>query len=483
MEPADFAGARVVVAGLGQTGRAAVQGLADLGAHVLAVDSRPQMADHADLPAGVQVRTDPDWGALAEAALGQRPDVVIASPGLAPSTPLLQAVERARVPIWSEVELAWRLSPPGLPWLTLTGTNGKTTTVLMLASMLRAAGLHAPAVGNVGTSIITTVLGSRGSERPLRALAVELSSFQLHYTYSLAARASACLNLAPDHLDWHGSAAAYAADKARIYQHTTSACVYNEQDPATRKMVEGADVREGARAVGFTLTVPSVGQVGVVDDILVDRAFHAQRRTHARELAAVADLEHLGAADPASHQVGNALAAAALALAADVEPAHIREGLRSVAPAAHRIEPVATRDGVRYINDSKATNPHAAAASLLAQPLGRVVWIAGGLAKGTDLSPLVERAADRLRAVVVIGTDPAPVLAALDRHAGNLPRVVVAAEDTDPMHRAVQHAADLARPGDVVLLAPACASFDQFRSYTARGDAFTAAVTDLRGRR
>ncbi len=480
MDPAGLAGARAVVAGLGQSGRAAATALVDLGARVRAVDSRAEMAEHA--PAGVDVHTGADWHALTATVLADPPDFLIASPGLPPSTPLLQAAERAQVPIWSEVELAWRVSPD-VPWLTVTGTNGKTTTVLMLAAMLRAAGRHAPAVGNVGTPIVTTVLGARGADRPLQGLAVELSSFQLHYTHTLAPHASACLNLAPDHLDWHGSAAAYAADKARVYERTVAACVYNEQDPETRGMVERADVQEGARAVGFTLAVPGPGQVGVVEDVLVDRAFTAQRRTHAQELATFADLSRGGATDPAAHQVSNALAASALALAAGVEPAHIRGGLQSLAPAAHRIEHLGTRHGVRYINDSKATNTHAAAASLRAQAPGRVVWIAGGLAKGADLGPLVAEVADRLHAVVVLGTDPSPVLAALDRHAPHLPRVVVPAEDTEPMHRAVQHAAHLARPGDVVLLAPACASHDQFDSYAARGEAFTAAVDALEGPR
>lgn len=476
---AQFSGARVLVAGLGLTGVAVARALVDVGARVQAVDSRPEVAGAADVP-GVQVRTGADWEVLADQVLTDTPDLLITSPGLPPRTPLLVRAARAGVPVWSEVELAWHLCPPGVPWLTLTGTNGKTTTVTMLAAMLAAAGRNAPAVGNVGNSIVTTVLGARAAGARLDALPVELSSFQLHFTHSLVPHASACLNLAPDHLDWHGSAGDYASDKARVYARTTRACVYNAHDDATLEMVTAADVTEGARAVGFTLGTPGLGQVGLVEDVLADRAFTPGRRAHAQELATLADLAHLGGGDTVpGHQVANALAAAALALAADVAPEHIRTGLRDLQPAPHRIEDVGTHAGVRYVNDSKATNPHAARASLSDLPAGRGVWIAGGLAKGADLGPLVAHGADRLRAVVILGADPGPILAALDRHAPHLPRVVVPAGETEPMHRAVQHAADLARPGDVVLLAPACASQDQFASYVARGAAFTDAVQSL----
>lgn len=482
MDPSALSGAHVLVAGLGVTGTAVATGLVDVGARVRAVDSRPEVAQSAELPPGVTVRAAEDWAELTPQVLADTPDLLIASPGLPPHHPLLSAAGAAGVPVWSEVELAWHLRPPEVPWLTLTGTNGKTTTVTMLAAMLTAAGWHAPAVGNVGAPIITTVLGARAGGRSLDALAVELSSFQLHHTHSVVPLASACLNLAPDHLDWHGSLQAYAADKARVYERTTTACVYNEQDPATRDMVARADVTEGARAVGFTLGAPSVGQVGLVDDVLADRAFCDQRRTHAQELATLADLAHLGAGGVGAHQVANALAAAAMARAAGIDPEHIRAGLRALSPGDHRIQHVGTYRGVRYVNDSKATNTHAAAASLSALPPGRGVWIAGGLAKGADLGPLVADVVDRLRGVVVIGTDPAPILAALDRHAPHLQRVVVPAEDTEPMHRAVQYATDLARSGDVVLLAPACASHDQFDSYQARGEAFIDAVRTLEAR-
>ncbi len=488
-----FRDRRVLVAGLGTSGRSAVEVLTELGARVVAADADPAVTDRVPLPPGVAVVADADPERLAEAALAHDPDLVVTSPGWNPRTPLLA---RTRAEVISEVELAWRIAPAGIRWLTLTGTNGKTTTVGMLASILTAHGWNAPAVGNVGTPIAATVLGARGGDRPLDAVAVELSSFQLHYTHTLAPLASACLNVDADHLDWHGSMDAYVAAKARVYERTEVACVYNTADARTRRMVEQADVAEGARAVGFTLGTPAVGEVGLVEDVLADRAFVPNRASHAAELGTLADLAHLaeptGAAgaggsgtDDAGppvpgHVVANALAAAALARAAGVAPAEVAAGLRSYTAGPHRMQTVAEVAGVRYVDDSKATNAHAAAAALAAMPAGGTVWIAGGLAKGARFDELVATFATKLRAVVVIGTDPEPITGALARHAPDVPRQVVPAGDTEVMTTAVTRAAGLARPGDVVLLAPACASMDQFVSYADRGEKFAAAVRQVR---
>ncbi|SED87841.1 UDP-N-acetylmuramoyl-L-alanine--D-glutamate ligase [Ruania alba] len=479
----ELRGRNVLVAGLGASGRSAVEVLTELGARVTAVDGRDLqdvLPPGADLPAGVRVITEPDPTTLAERTWEDAPSLVVASPGWRPTTPVLAAAAAHGVPVWSEVELAWQICPATVRWLTLTGTNGKTTTVSMLAEMLTAHGWRAPAVGNVGTPIATTVLGARGGDGPgLDALAVELSSFQLHHTHSVSAIASACLNVDADHLDWHGSMDDYVDAKARVHHRTQLACVYNVADPRTRTMVAEADVAEGARAVGFTLGSPGVGEVGVVEDVLADRAFVANRQTHAAELGSLADLAHLGSgAEVPPHIVANALAAGALARAAGVEPAAVAAGLRAYTPGEHRMQTVATIDGVRYVDDSKATNAHAAAAALSAMEPGRTVWIAGGLAKGARLDDLVAMHREKLRAAVVIGVDQRPVLDALERHAPGLPREVVPAGDTEVMRTAVDAAHALARPGDVVLLAPACASMDQFRSYAARGDAFAAAVRD-----
>ena len=348
------------------------------------------------------------------------------------------------------------------PWLTVTGTNGKTTTVNMLASILRAAGLRATSAGNVGTPLLEAVL----HPQPYDVLAVELSSFQLHWQRSLSPVASACLNVAADHIDWHGSFADYLQAKGRVFHNTHHACIYNVADPLTEQLVIDADVVEGCRAVGFTLGVPAPSMVGLVDDVLADRAFVEQRHHSAAELATIADVQG-DAPSIAPHYLANALAAAALARAYGVGPISVRDGLRSFRPDPHRIAEVATINGVRYVNDSKATNAHAAEAALAS--FDSVIWVAGGLLKGADVDPLVEKVADKLRGVVLLGADRAQIAQALGRHAADVPVVDVGGPDTGNMQttgedadavmdRVVGAAAALARPGDVVLLAPAAAS-------------------------
>ncbi|MEU9334687.1 UDP-N-acetylmuramoyl-L-alanine--D-glutamate ligase [Streptomyces sp. NPDC048290] len=462
-----FQGKHVTVAGLGVSGVPAAKVLAGLGARVTVVNdgdderARAQAAELADL--GVTVRLG-DGATLPEGT-----ELIVTAPGWQPRKPLFAAAAEAGVPIWGDVELAWRLRGPGAaPWLAVTGTNGKTTTVRMLASILTAAGLRTAAVGNIGVSLLDAVL----AEEPYDVLAVELSSYQLHWAPSLRAHSAAVLNLAPDHLDWHGSMEAYAHDKGRIYEGNRVACVYNAADKATEDLVRAADVEEGCRAVGFTLGAPAPSQLGVVDGLLVDRAFVTDRQRNAQELAEVADVT-----PPAPHNIANALAAAALARAYGVPPTAVRDGLRAFAPDPHRIEHVADMEGVSYVDDSKATNTHAAEASLAAYD--PIVWIAGGLAKGATFDELVARSAARLRAVVLIGADRALIRDALARHAPEVPVVDLDRTDTGAMLQAVTEAKRLARPGDTVLLAPACASMDMFTNYNQRGDAFAAAVRGL----
>ncbi|MEU5115208.1 MULTISPECIES: UDP-N-acetylmuramoyl-L-alanine--D-glutamate ligase [Streptomyces] len=467
----DWQGKHVTVAGLGVSGVPAAKVLHGLGARVTVVndgdDARAREQAAALEALGVTVRLG-DGATLPEGT-----ELVVTAPGWQPDKPLFLAAERAGVPVWGDVELAWRLrgtvpGKPVAPWLCVTGTNGKTTTTQMLASILRAAGLRTAAVGNIGVSLLDAVLG----EEPYDVLAVELSSYQLHWAPSLRAHSAAVLNLAPDHLDWHGSMEAYARDKGRVYEGNQVACVYNVADKATEDLVREADVEEGCRAIGFTLGTPGPSQLGVVDGILVDRAFVENRRESAQELAEVSDVN-----PPAPHNIANALAAAALARAFGVPPQAVRDGLRAFTPDAHRIAHVADVDGVAYVDDSKATNTHAAEASLAAY--GSIVWIAGGLAKGATFDELVARSAGRLRGVVLIGADRALIREALARHAPEVPVVDLDRTDTGAMLQAVQEAARLAQPGDTVLLAPACASMDMFANYNKRGDAFAEAVREL----
>lgn len=460
-------GKRVTVAGLGVSGIPAARVLHGLGAVVTVVndgDDERSRAQAEELRAeGITVRLG-DGDTLPEST-----ELVVTAPGWRPDKPLFTAAAEAGVEVWGDVELAWRLrGPDAAPWLAVTGTNGKTTTVRMLASILEAAGLRTAAVGNIGVSLLDAVLG----EETYDVLAVELSSYQLHWAPSLRAHSAAVLNLAPDHLDWHGSMEAYAADKGRIYEGNTVACVYNVADKATEDLVREADVEEGCRAIGFTLGTPGPSQLGVVEGILVDRAFVENRQKQAQELAEVADVQ-----PPAPHNIANALAAAALARAFGVEPRAVRDGLRAFRPDPHRIELVEEIEGVVYVDDSKATNTHAAEASLAAYD--PIVWIAGGLAKGATFDELVTASAKRLRGVVLIGADRALIREALARHAPEVPVVDLDRTDTGAMSEAVQEAARLARPGDTVLLAPACASMDMFANYNKRGEAFADAVRAL----
>ncbi len=465
--PFEFQGKHVTVAGLGVSGVPAAKVLHGLGARVTVVndgaDERAR-AQAAELEAlGITVRLG-DGDTLPEGT-----ELIVTAPGWKPTKPLFTAAGQAGVPVWGDVELAWRLRrPDSAPWLAVTGTNGKTTTVQMLASILKAAGLRTAAVGNIGVSLLDAVTGDEEYD----VLAVELSSYQLHWAPSLRAHSAAVLNLAPDHLDWHGSMEAYAADKGRIYEGNHVACVYNVADKATEDLVREADVEEGCRAIGFTLGSPAPSQLGVVDGILVDRAFVENRHKNAQELAEVSDVN-----PPAPHNIANALAAAALARAFGVPAAAVRDGLRAFTPDAHRIAHVADVDGVAYVDDSKATNTHATEASLAAYE--SIVWIAGGLAKGATFDELVAGAAKRLRGAVLIGADRALIREALARHAPEVPVVDLDRTDTGAMLQAVQEARRLARPGDTVLLAPACASMDMFTNYNQRGDAFARAVREL----
>lgn len=474
--------ASVVVAGLGTSGFAAADGLLDVGARVRVLDENDSAANTEKATVLEMLDATVELGRGTTTELPDGVDLVVTSPGWRPSAPLLAQAAARGIPIWGEVELAWRLQHPDrvVPWLAVTGTNGKTTTTQMLESILLAAGLRTSAVGNIGRPVMEAVLDDESYD----VLAVELSSFQLHWMTrgrtSPAMHSAAVLNLQPDHLQWYTGAGfegtepidAYAADKARIYEQVRHSCVYNVADPATERMVEQAEVVEGARAIGFTLGIPGMSMLGVVDDLIVDRAFVEQRRDSALELAKLDDVH-----PAAPHNVENALAAAALARSFGVGARAVSEGLRNLTLGGHRIQTVAERGGVTWVDDSKATNPHAANSSMRA--FDSIVWIAGGQAKGTSFDDLVATHADKLRGAVVLGVDRAVVAEALARHAPEVPVVVVEQTDTGAMDRAVREAAGMARPGDTVLLAPGCASQDMWSGYDARGDDFAAAVKAL----
>ncbi|MEV5539476.1 UDP-N-acetylmuramoyl-L-alanine--D-glutamate ligase [Saccharopolyspora shandongensis] len=448
-----FEGRNVLVAGAGVSGRSAAEALLVAGAAVTVTDAS---ADRLVALASLQAQGAELVAGLVEPPAGT--DLVVTSPGWRPDAPLLAAAVAAGVEVIGEVELAWRLDQEKeVParWLAVTGTNGKTTTVSMLESILRAAGVDVVACGNVGLPVVDAVRAGH------EVLAVELSSFQLHWSDSVAAFAAVVLNLAADHLDWHGSLDAYGDAKAKVYAGNSVAVANADDEWSTRLSAAAA---ADARRVSFTLGAPAEGQLGVAGGSLVDRAFG-----DGVVLAGLADVHPAG-----PHNVANALAAAALARAYGVEPAAVADGLRTFQPGAHRSVVVAEAAGVSYVDDSKATNPHAADAALRAHP--RVVWIAGGLLKGAEVDELVAANADRLTAAVLIGRDRGRFAAALARHAPDVPVREVAAGDDAGMLEAVRAADEFARPGSVVLLAPAAASMDMFTDYAHRGRAFADAV-------
>lgn len=495
----DWSGLRVAVLGLGVTGFSVADTLVELGARVRVIYGAPDPDRERLLDVIGSERSclerDDDQLAVLEAF---DPELVVVSPGYRPDHPLTVWAESRGIAVWGDIELGWRLRDKTArvaDWICVTGTNGKTTTSQLAAHMLVAGGLRAAPVGNIGVPILDALRDPQGYD----VLVVELSSFQLHRLGASAAEvaavagdagvargvvspyASVCLNLADDHLDWHGGPDAYAAAKAVVYANTQVACVYNRADAATERMVEQADVVEGARAISFGLDSPPPSGFGLVDGILVDRGFHAERKDSAFELVTLDELADRGLAAP--HLVQNILAASALARARGVEPEEVARAILNFELDAHRVQRLGEAPGlpgVVWVDDSKATNAHAADGALSA--FGRVVWIVGGLLKGTELGPLVERHADRLAGAVVIGVDRAGVLEALERHAPEVPRIeVVAGQTEDTMIEAVAAAASLARAGDTVLLAPAAASMDQFKDYADRGRRFQEAVRSLGG--
>jgi len=471
---AEWRGLRVAVLGLGVTGFSVADTLAELGAEliVLAGAADSELTRILDVLGVRWVEQD-----LERELVEFAPELVVVSPGFRPDHPLVTAAESTGAPIWGDVELAWRLRDKvvnpetGMPaeWIAITGTNGKTTTTQLTTAMIAEAGGRVIACGNVGVPVLDAIRDPLGWD----VLVVELSSFQLHYLDSMSAWAATCLNIADDHLDWHGSADAYRAAKGKVYENAKAVCLYNLDDDATRELVEQAEVVDGCRAVGFGLGAPGPSDVGVVDGILIDRAFHDDRRHSALEITTVHDLAESGLASP--HMTANVLAATALARSAGVTIEQIRVALAGFRLDTHRTETITESDGVRWVDDSKATNPHAAQAALSA--FSSVVWIVGGLFKGVDVDALVAANVRRLRAAVIIGTDRAPLIEAFGRHASELPVLEVTTTDTEEvMPTAVALAAQVAREGDTVLLAPAAASMDQFTDYSDRGTRFADAV-------
>ncbi|MCI1222517.1 UDP-N-acetylmuramoyl-L-alanine--D-glutamate ligase [Bifidobacterium subtile] len=478
----DLSEKTVLIAGLGVSGRSALDVLQGRAGRILTVDERKPEAD-------LRSFDDVDWDQI---------DIVVTSPGFNPRTPFLVKAQQHGVAIYSEVELAWRLraanqcSGVEAPWIGITGTNGKTTTTQMVSAMLEACGQEAPAVGNIGKALSHAAVDP-GND----ILCVELSSFQLHFTESLALDCAVITNIADDHLDWHGGIENYAADKAKVFRGVKRALVFNADDERVSKLADEAVTAPGCGKVGFTLHEPAAGQLGIREGWIVDRSGLAGdgkanndksrvdvdgadgNKADAIRVAPVAQLAHLCEPDgsPYPHLLADALAALALALGIGADLPTALEALQAFSPGGHRIETVAEATSpagaIRFVDDSKATNAHAAEASLAAFAAGSVVWIAGGLAKGSRFEGLIRDRREKIKAAVVIGVDQQPMLDALRSQAPDIPVSVIDPQDKDTvMNRAVDAAGAFAQPGDVVLMAPACASMDQFVSYADRGERF-----------
>ncbi len=467
---ADWSNLSALVLGLGKSGFSAVDTLVELGVGttVVAKDADPKLIELTDVIGAKFIATE-DPAVLDSL---QKVDFAVVSPGFNPQHPLVAALTAGGVPLVTDVDLAWHLRDKTdrvSNWIVVTGTNGKTTTVELTAAMLASDGYRAIACGNIGVPILDAIRDPEGFD----FLVVELSSFQLHYLGEIHPLAGAFLNLAEDHYDWHGGAENYFQAKSKIYSGVQKAIIFNEQDSNTFQAAQAADVEEGCRGISFSLFTPQKSSIGYVENVLVDRAFLENRAEEAIEIATLADIEQI--AEPSPHLLSNIAAATALARAADVSPAAIRKAISSFRLAPHRNQLVAEIGGVRFINDSKATNPHAADSSL--KTYESVVWIVGGLLKGTSPRELIESHRQRIKAAVLIGSDTLELEGLFSELLPSLPARVVAGDSV--MQEAVRAAAEMAEPGDVVLLAPAAASMDQFRDYADRGDQFIAAVGSL----
>jgi len=468
---------RVAVFGLGVSGFSVADTLVELGCRVLVVADKAE-TEYLDLlqVLGVETQIGGDFTEVSGVLEKFTPELVITSPGFRPDSRHIVWANQAGLPIWTDIDLAWRLRDKiGKPadWICVTGTNGKTTTVQLTTHILQNAGLRAASCGNIGTPILDCVRDEQGFD----VLVVELSSFQLHYLGEISPFAATVLNLDLDHIDWHGSFDAYRDAKGKIYTNVESACVFNASDEETLKLVERADVQDGARAIGFGLGFPGPSNLGFVEDVLVDNAYSPMRKTKVIEaLATQDDISNIGVIT--KHLLQNVAASAALSRSYGVSAKAVAAGIASFKMDGHRIELVIERDGVSWVDDSKATNAHAASASL--NSFDSVIWIVGGLLKGVDISSLVSSVASRIKTAVVIGLDRQPVLEALAQMAPNVP-VIEIGDGEGVMARAVAAASGVASEGDTVLLAPASASMDQFKDYADRGSQFSDAVLKLNG--
>ena len=443
----DLAGKKCLVVGAGVTGKAVARALRKFSALPILFDENAKT----------------DLEVVSE--IPKQIDMAVISPGWRRDHPVILKLQQAGVVIISEVDFAWKIKEELAPkqrWVGLTGTNGKTTTIKMVESIFKSAKINGAACGNEGQTVIESVT----RDEPYDLLALELSSFQIQWSDLPKYEAVAILNIAEDHIDWHGSFESYAGAKLKLLSQGKRS-ILNKSDPELAKRVSSNS------ATWFSLDTPSPGELGVVENLLVDRAF-SPSSNQANEVAEIVDVT-----PTVPHNVLNALAAAAIALSVNISYTAVKDGLKKFSTDHHRMELVLNKNEISWVDDSKATNPHAAIASLLSY--FNVIWSAGGLAKGASMDELVVRAASRVKSVILIGQDRELIAQAFEKHSPQIPliRVDHKASGKELMMDVVQQAKQIAKAGDTVLLAPACASMDQFESYVDRGKSFSEAVKAL----
>ena len=490
----NYQGKHVLVLGLGESGMAMALWLARRGATLRVADTRTEPARLGELRTALQATTpelDFVGGAFGPALLDGI-DFIAVSPGLAPGrdlAALLPVAQEKNIPVWGEIELfaqalsALREERGYAPKvIAITGTNGKTTVTSLTGLLCRRAGLTVQVAGNISPAALDVLRMALDSDDLPQAWVLELSSFQLHTTFSLQSDAATVLNVTQDHLDWHGDMDAYAADKARIFGAQTVR-VLNRDDARVMQMASPL-----LPVVTFGSDEPSQPDcLGLVDEngmqwlsVAVPSEDGEQPRRRKKEIVAVpVNVNRLMPADALQirgrHNAVNALAALALCRAIGLPMARLLHGLRDYRGEPHRVEMIANVGGVDYYDDSKGTNVGATVAALngLGQSGGgRLVLIAGGEGKGQDFSPLLEPVAKFVRAVLLIGKDAPAICASVGTSGAELVNCAT-------LEEAVAKAAELAQPGDAVLLSPACASLDMFRNYEHRAQVFVEAVREL----
>jgi UDP-N-acetylmuramoylalanine--D-glutamate ligase len=396
-------------------------------------------------------------------------DLAIISPGWKPNHPLIEKLREQGTELISELDFSWLVKTEiarDQKWVALTGTNGKTTTIQMVQSIFDASGVNGIACGNVGEPVIEVL----GSGKRYDVLALELSSFQLEWSHLPHFHASALLNIAPDHIDWHGTFDSYADAKMKLLEFSDIAIINSADSESVLRSSAW-----GGRKVFYALDTPQVNELGLVENLLIDRAFG----DNPAQAVAFAELADITPTVP--HNVSNAMAAGGLALAIGISHEDIRSGLSTFKLDSHRLEVILEKDGITWVDDSKATNPHAASAALLSHLSS--IWIAGGLAKGASMDNLIIRCSKRIKSAILIGQDCDLIAAAFDKHAPHVTyfRVEFDGDPENLMRSVVSKAQELAQSGDTVLLAPACASMDQFKDYAERGDIFARTVREMVG--